>query len=63
VNESGTSEIILSGVKVTDPAGVPVELNVTSGILNIDPGYDLNQDGIVDISDIVIVSQHFGESA
>ena len=24
--------------------------------------YDVNQDGVVDIADLVIVSQHFGES-
>ena len=51
-------------IMVADSSGNPVPANITNATIEIIkyPRYDVNQDGIVDIVDLIIVSQHFGES-
>ena len=52
------------GVMAADSSGNPVPVNITNATIEIIkyPRYDINQDGIIDIIDLIIVSQHFGES-
>ena len=51
-------------VMAADSSGNPVSANITNATVEIIkyPRYDVNQDGIIDIIDLIIVSQHFGES-
>ena len=51
-------------VMAADSSGNPVPVNITNATIEIIkyPRYDVNQDGIVDILDVIIVGQHFGES-
>ena len=51
-------------IMAADSLGNPVSVNITNATIEIIkyPRYDVNQDGIVDIIDLIIVSQHFGES-
>lgn len=58
----GSSEIILGKVKISDPKGNLTSLNVINGDVKIYQSYDINNDGIIDISDAVIVGQHYGET-
>lgn len=60
---SGNAYFNLSNVKISDPNGNPVPVNVKNAttVIRAYPKYDLNIDGIVDINDIVYVAQHFGE--
>ena len=52
-------------VMAADSLGDPIPANITNATIEIIeyPRYDINQDGIVDILDLIIVGQHFGESA
>ncbi len=52
------------GIMAADSSGNPVPANVTNATIEIIkyPRYDVNQDGVVDIRDLIIVSLHFGES-
>lgn len=52
------------GIMAADSSGNPVPVNITNATVEIIkyPRYDVNQDGIIDIIDLIIVSQHFGES-
>lgn len=52
------------GIMAANSSGNPVPANITNATIEIIkyPRYDVNQDGIVDIIDLIIVSQHFGES-
>ena len=57
-------EIYPIGIMAADSSGNPVPVNITNATIEVIkyPRYDVNQDGIVDIIDLIIVSQHFGES-
>jgi len=67
IGSSGTMGINLSNMKISDPNGSPVALNVTNGTVLIKglpvlaPRYDINEDGKVEIGDLVIIGQHFNE--
>ena len=52
------------GIMAADSSGNPVPANVTNATIEIIeyPRYDVNQDGVVNILDVIIVGQHFGES-
>ena len=57
-------EIYPIDIMAADSSGNPVPVSITNATIEIIkyPRYDVNQDGIVDIIDLIIVSQHFGES-
>ena len=57
-------EIYPIGIMTADSSGNPVPANITNATVEVIkyPRYDVNQDGIVDIVDLIIISQHFGES-
>ncbi|MCZ7393972.1 MAG: cohesin domain-containing protein [Candidatus Methanoperedens sp.] len=63
IGSSGASGINLSNVKISDPGGVAIPLNLTNGVVSITvyPRYDVNEDGIVNIEDLTIIEQHFNE--
>lgn len=48
-------------VDASDLAPVAGALNTREGDLNFNPDADLNQDGIIDIFDLVLVGRNFGE--
>ncbi len=51
------------GIMAADSSGNAVPVNITNTTIEIIkyPRYDVNQDGIVDIIDLIIVGQHFGD--
>ena len=57
-------DILPIGIMAADSSGNPVPVNITNASIEIIkyPRYDVNQDGIVDILDLILVGQHFGES-
>ncbi|MCZ7356862.1 MAG: dockerin type I domain-containing protein, partial [Candidatus Methanoperedens sp.] len=66
IGSSGASGIDLSNVKISDPGGVAIPLDLINGDVTINapqayPRYDVNEDGIVDIEDLTIIEQHFNE--
>ena len=46
---------------VSDAKGLSVSENITITVNNAYPPYDVNKDGIIDIRDLTIVGQHYGE--
>jgi len=61
--KKGISKIELNNIKIAQQNGTPEPLIWTNSTITIEAAsYDVNQDGIVDISDLVIVASHFGES-
>lgn len=59
----GTVEFSLLNVVMLDPLGEPLSnINVQSHQIVVRPSYDLNRDGLVNILDLVLVSQNFGQA-
>ena len=59
----GISPLDLLNVKVVDLDGNPVPIVVYNGEVEVDlTPWDVNDDGCVDISDLVLVAQHWGET-
>ena len=56
-----TSTLTLSEVILSDSEGEPSEFFVQNGWL-IEPPWDLNFDGVVNVQDLAIVAAHFGEA-
>jgi len=63
VSEAATSPLDLPTVIVADMHGKPVSLRVNDGcvIVVIEP-WDVNRDGSVNVLDMILVGQHFGET-
>jgi len=60
--ELGTSELELSNVIVGDTNGNPVEVIITSGSVTVGLEGDVNNDGKVNVLDMVLVGLHWGET-
>ena len=59
----GISPLDLLDVKVVDMDGEPVPIVIFNGEIEVDlPTWDVNDDGCMDISDLVIVAQQWGET-
>jgi C1A family cysteine protease len=58
----GTSALDLSSVIVGNLQGQPVTITVTSGSVTVCPDWDVNLDGRVNVLDMTLVGQHWGES-
>ena len=60
---AGTSTLDLSNVIVGDINGNPVAITVNDGSVTISTApWDVNGDGFVNILDMILVGQHFGET-
>ena len=59
---AGTSALTLSNVIVGNAQGQPVPTTVTGGSVTVYPDWDVNFDGSVNVLDMIMVGQHFGES-
>jgi hypothetical protein len=59
---AGTSALTLSGVVVGNKDGVAVATTVTSGSVTVCPDWDVNLDGSVNVLDMTVVGQHWGET-
>lgn len=60
--EVSTSTLNLKNVIISDPNGHAVEVEVTNAIIEIMAIYDVNGDGVVDLTDYEIIDQHFSET-
>ena len=60
----GTSALTLSNVTVGDPSGHAVPMTVVDGSVAVftGPDWDVNCDGCIDVLDVVLVGQHFGQT-
>ena len=60
----GVSALDLSNVIVGNPAAHPVPVAVSDGSVTVKPcpDWDVNCDGCVNVLDIILVGQHFGET-
>jgi hypothetical protein len=58
---AGTSALHLSNVIVVNVSGQAVDKEVTDGNVTVYPDWDVNFDGKVSLSDLVLVGQCFGE--
>ena len=61
---NGDTPITLSDVIVGDAGGDPVAVEVTNGSVTVSPGLigDVNGDGHVNVLDLVLIGQHWGET-
>jgi len=59
---SGTSTLNLSEVIVGDIKGDPVTVTVYNGSVRITPRWDVNCDGKVNVLDMILVGQHWGQA-
>lgn len=61
---NGTSVLALGDVTVGNPAGYPVPIAVTNGSVTVEwcPRWDVNCDGCIDVLDIILVGQRFGQT-
>jgi len=65
----GTTEIKLESIALSDEFDEEIPATSTNGTLNVTeyqpppeyPPWDVNEDGVVDIADLVLVGIHFGE--
>jgi parallel beta-helix repeat protein len=62
-NHSGTSILNLTDVAVGTPEGNPLSLKIQNGSVTVvwTPG-DINNDGYTNIFDLILISQHWGET-
>jgi len=62
-NHSGTSSLNLTNVEVGTPGGTPLSLKIHNGSVTViwAPG-DINNDGCTNILDLIMISQHWGET-
>jgi hypothetical protein len=62
--KAGNSTLHLWNVLVGDAAGHPVAVAVIDGSVTVQPypDWEVNQDGCIDVLDIILVGQHFGET-
>ena len=59
---AGTSALTLSGVVVGDITGTAVSITVTGGSVTVYANWDVNMDGDVNVLDMTLVGQHWGET-
>jgi len=59
---AGTSALTLSGVVVGNKDGVAVATTTTGGSVTVYPDWDVNMDGLVNVLDMTLVGQHWGET-
>lgn len=50
------------GLKLSDPNGIALPYTVSAGKVVVAPKYDINMDGVTDISDLTILGQNFMQS-
>jgi len=62
---AGTSALHLSNIEVGDPQGQLVCIVVEDGSVTVQPwpDWDVNGDGCINVLDIIVVGQHFGETS
>jgi len=58
----GTSPLDLSNVIVGNPSGEPVATTVTDGSVTVYADWDVNMDGSVNVFDMILVGDHWGQS-
>jgi len=59
---AGTSALTLSGVIVGDTTGTAVTITTTGGSVMVCPDWDVNMDGSVNVLDMILVGNHWGET-
>jgi C1A family cysteine protease len=59
---AGTSALDLSNVIMGDLQGQPVDIEVTDGSVTVCPDWDVNLDLSVNVLDMTLVGQHWGET-
>ena len=61
---AGESYIRIQNIRLPDPNGAQISATTTDGSVTVTeyPPWDVNQDGRVDVFDLVIVGQYFGQT-
>lgn len=60
--DAATLPLNLTNVIISDPTGLSVEVEVINATIDFFSIYDVNEDGIVDNDDFIIVMGHFSET-
>jgi hypothetical protein len=57
---TGNANLALSNVVISDPNGVALPLSIVQGDIKIRPKYDINLDGLIDITDLNSITALWG---